>query len=143
MTRRPIQLSGQQLTNVSFPQGNTTFLKSLYERARLVVVPLKNSLQPSGQTTILQAMSMGKPVIITQTRGTWTDKFHSNDNCVYVQSDDASDLERAIRELYRDPTAIATIGQRGQETVKEHYTVDHLAQAFVSAAKNAVCVTLR
>ena len=137
MTHRPVETNGRHSSNISFPQGNTTFLKALYDHARLVVVPLKNSLQPSGKTTILQAMSMGKPVIITQTRGTWTDKFQSNDNCVYVKPEDVSDMERSLRALYNDPSAIATIGQRGQATVRAYYSVEHLTQGLVSAAKDA------
>lgn len=46
-------------------------LKNLYKNAKFTIIPLKESLQPSGQSVCLQSMSVGTPVIITKTDGFW------------------------------------------------------------------------
>ncbi|HEX6032567.1 MAG TPA: glycosyltransferase, partial [Tepidiformaceae bacterium] len=46
-----------------------TQLRDLYERASLLVVPLQDVPNQSGVTAILEAMSMGLPVIVTATEG--------------------------------------------------------------------------
>jgi hypothetical protein len=51
-------------------------LRRMYNAARAVVVPLKDVHQPSGQSVTLQAMSCGRPVVLTKTRGLWAPAFH-------------------------------------------------------------------
>ena len=124
-------------SNVSFVQGDTAALRSLYARARLVVVPLKDALQPSGQNTILQAMSMGKVVVITQTRGVWTDVLRDGENCVYVRPQNVDDLGRAIRLLYEAPKA-QEIGTQAREAVCRWFEVPNLTEGFVTAIRAVV-----
>ena len=40
-------------------------------KAYLTIIPLNNTLQPSGQSVALQSMSVGTPVLITKTIGFW------------------------------------------------------------------------
>ena len=75
------QLNSCKLTNVEIIKGdwskgsfNDLFIKDIYEESDLVILPLKNSYQPSGQSVALQAMSMEKPVMISKTKGFWSDK---------------------------------------------------------------------
>ena len=42
-------------------------LRELYRRASVVVVPVVESTMPAGITTLLEAMSMGKAVVVTET----------------------------------------------------------------------------
>ena len=49
-------------------------IREIYEKSRLTIVPLKNSIQPSGQSVTLQSLSVGTPVIITKTDGFWDEK---------------------------------------------------------------------
>jgi hypothetical protein len=46
-------------------------LLPLYQKAACVVVPLKESPQPSGQSVAMQAMMCGAPVVMTHTAGWW------------------------------------------------------------------------
>ena len=46
-------------------------IKNLYSQSKLVILPLYNSMQPSGQSVSLQAMSMNVPVLISKTEGFW------------------------------------------------------------------------
>ena len=53
------------------PAISDTELSELYARSLVTILPLKNSLQPSGQSVALQSLSCGTPVIISLTDGFW------------------------------------------------------------------------
>ena len=44
-------------------------IRNYYRNAKLVILPIKNSYQPSGQSVALQSMAVGIPVVITNTKG--------------------------------------------------------------------------
>lgn len=46
-------------------------LLPLYQSSQCVVLPVRDSLQPSGQSVAMQAMMCGAPVVITKTLGWW------------------------------------------------------------------------
>ena len=56
-------------------------VKNIYNSSLLTIIPIKDSYQPSGQSVALQSMSMGVPVLITETIGFWDkDIFKNNEN---------------------------------------------------------------
>ena len=62
-------------------------IKEFYKKARLTILPIKNTLQPSGQSVALQSISMGVPVIITETMGFWDfTNFKNNKNILFVEN---------------------------------------------------------
>ena len=80
-------------------------IKNLYSQSRLTIVPLKNSLQPSGQSVALQSMSMKTPVIITQTDGFWdVENFKHKENIYFIRKNNVNDWKIAIEELENDET---------------------------------------
>ena len=62
---------GEPPRNVRYLRATLSFheLRALYERASVVAVPVKDIANQSGVTTILEAMSMGRPVITSASRG--------------------------------------------------------------------------
>ena len=48
------------------PAINDLELRKLYRSAKLTIIPLKESLQPSGQSVALQSIACGTPVLITK-----------------------------------------------------------------------------
>ena len=48
-----------------------TELKEIYEKSRITIIPLKQTLQPSGQSVAMQSMLIGTPVIISEIDGLW------------------------------------------------------------------------
>ena len=92
-------------------------LRSLYQKASIVVIPLKNSPQPSGQSVCLQAMACGKAVILTRTDGLWSyEMMRDSENVIFVPPSDQKALLDAIKQLVRDSGQRNKIGNCARET---------------------------
>lgn len=103
-------------------------LRTLYQEARFLVMPLKDVSQPTGQSATLQAMACGKAVILSNIRGLWQPSvMRHGENCILVPPGDPQALAAAIQELWHNPDLAAEIGARARQTVLEHYTSRHLA----------------
>ena len=97
-------------------------LKKLYKNAKFTIIPLKESLQPSGQSVCLQSMSVGTPVIITKTVGFWEPgRFESNENILFLQSNNIKDWNRLIKNLYTNNQELEKISKNSQKTIKDFY----------------------
>ena len=75
-------------------------LRDLYQKASMVVIPLKNSPQPSGQSVCLQAMACGKAVVLTLTDGLWSkETMRDGVNVKFVPPGDVDALVLVINQL--------------------------------------------
>ena len=111
-------------------------IRRLYNRARAVIVPLKDVHQPSGYSVTLQAMSCGRPVVLTKTRGLWApEHFIDGDNCLLVPPGDATALGAAISRLRSDAALAARIGSAARETVTRHFGLDRIGQGTLALAR--------
>jgi glycosyltransferase involved in cell wall biosynthesis len=130
-------------------------LRSLYARAAIVVVPLAETDFQAGVTTILEAMAMGKAVVVSHTEGQ-TDVVQDRrtatrgarprcrpvrllgglaadaglacePNGFYVAPGDPAELRRAITYLLDQPARRRQLGEAGRRLVEHVMTVDHYA----------------
>ena len=75
-------------------------LSDLYSKSLLTIIPLKESLQPSGQSVALQSIACGTPVVITKTEGFWdTNNFKNNENIFFVNSNNLDDWIFTINQI--------------------------------------------
>ncbi len=102
-------------------------------RAQVVVVPSRASNYGSGQTTALQAMAAGKPVIMTDTG--WARHFGLRNGVHFVHVDPESPLRLrdALSELLGRSDGGAELGARSQAAVQEIFTVERQTQAMLTA----------
>ena len=111
-------------------------LRRLYNKAVAVIVPLKDVYQPSGYSVTLQAMSCGKPVVLSDIKGLWTPGVLKNDeNCLLVPANDAGALGDAIGRLRADAKLRERIGEAARRTALEHYTLDRTARSTRALAE--------
>ena len=98
-----------------------TELRCLYQNARAVVVPLKETLQPSGQSVALQAMACEKPVVITRTKGLWSDAHLFDwENVIFIAPGDVQQLIAVLKKLLSDKPLSEEIGKRAREYAVSH-----------------------
>ncbi len=123
--------------NVSAQRFSLFDLRRLYARSSLVVVPLFATDFQAGVTTILEAMSMGKAVIVTRTQGQ-TDVVEDNFSGIYVPVGDSSALRDAIHRLLDNPQEAARLGRNARAKVESQFNLDYYVWLLKSIAENLV-----
>jgi glycosyltransferase involved in cell wall biosynthesis len=152
-SRQPNTAAGSKLpSNVEVSAFDYVALRDLYARSAVVVVPLEDVDFQAGVTTILEAMAMGKAVIVTRSRGQ-TDVVEDRrattpgqpaqprpigllrtiaqragvevePNGFYVAPGDAAALRRAIIYLLDHPADRAQLGAAGRRAAERLMRVD-------------------
>ena len=108
-------------------------LKNLICSSSLIVIPLKDSFQPSGQSVALQAMACEIPIVITRTRGLWDPLIMQHlENCFLVSPDDLNGFLNGIHFIMGNSNEAFRLGKNGRKTVKTHYSSDQFAQELHS-----------
>lgn len=131
-------------------------LREAYADSLFVVVPLHDADNQAGITTILEAMAMGKAVVVSHTRGQtdvvrdrrhmsrsnpsritqpeWarllgaTDMTANGYTGIYVRPYDADELRRAISFLLHHPEQAAMMGANGRRLIEETMGLDHFVE---------------
>ena len=114
----------------------------LYDRADLVIVPLKPNLHASGITAVSEALARGVPVICTDTGGLRA--YFSEAEVCYVAPGDAEALRGAILDLASDPDRRFDLVTRAQAKIigkslsSRSYALRHRALSLdlLNAARN-------
>jgi glycosyltransferase involved in cell wall biosynthesis len=145
--------------NVRIDSFDYAALRDLYARAALVVVPLMDIDNQAGVTTLLEAMAMGKAVVVTQSAGQ-TDVIedrrvkprgalrqrplsltrlladraglHVEPTGFYVAPGDADGLRAAITYLLDHPEERARLGRAGRRIAEELFTIELFAERLGS-----------
>ncbi len=99
-------------------------LKSIYEQSKLTIVPMKETLQPSGQSVALQSMIVGTPVIISKISGLWDhEKLINNENIYLMDTNKAEDWVNKIKHLYKKENELSSISEKSIETVTDSFSI--------------------
>jgi glycosyltransferase involved in cell wall biosynthesis len=154
-----------QPSNVVVDKFDYLALRQQYARSAVVVVPLDDTDFQAGVTTILEAMAMGKPVIVTHSRGQ-TDVVEDRravtrgssprerpqslfrglaesvgvevePSGFYVPPSDPEALRRAIVYMLDHPDARQRLGAAGRRMVSKLATVDQYADRLYQLVDEA------
>jgi glycosyltransferase involved in cell wall biosynthesis len=106
-------------------------LRQLYADASLVVVPLQETDFQAGITTILEAMSMARPIVCTRTTGQ-TDTIVEGETGRYVPPRDAAAMREAITDLLADPGEAARLAATGQDWVRANADIVSYARELAT-----------
>ena len=98
-------------------------LREHYDRATVVVVPLLPTAYPFGITTLLEAMAMAKPVVVSDTEGLRGIVEHGRTGLI-VPPGDTIALRRAMRGLLEDADAREGLGQAARAAVIGRFGLD-------------------
>jgi glycosyltransferase involved in cell wall biosynthesis len=133
-----IVASERNLRGVSLPRNvdarldiSPAELRLLYAGARCVVVPTRREEYPfgadcSGQTTLLEAMAMSRPVVVSQRR-TLSD-YVDAETALTVPAEDPDALARAIGRIFSDGELAGTLARAGRRRVEQQFTSRKLAE---------------
>lgn len=99
-------------------------LKNYYERAKLCILPLRQTSQPSGQSVALQSMALGIPVLISKTEGFWDkDNFIDNQNIIFCDNS-LDSWERKIKDVYKESELLNKISMNARSTVRNNFNLN-------------------
>ncbi len=125
------------VSNISYQE-----LRTLYAGARLVVVPLFNVDYAAGNTTLLEAMAMAKPVIVSGTSGIQDYVVH-NETAICVPPMSSEELLDAILFLLNRPHDRKRLGTNARQAVEECMNLDiqvrriaQIAHSTLNEARN-------
>ena len=106
------------------------FVAKEVQKSKLTIIPLKNSLQPSGQSVALQSIACGTPVLITKTEGFWdTKNFQDQKNIFFAKDNDLSNwIDKIKNILEMDSERIGKVISNGIETVYKHYDLNEFSK---------------
>lgn len=112
------------------PKLTDAQLRELYQKARLTIIPLKESLQPSGQSVALQSIACGTPVLITKTAGFWdNENFKDKENIFFANSNEYEYWVKTIIEILNlDSITFNKVISNGIETVKNNYNLNEFSK---------------
>ena len=114
-------------------------VRELYRSAAVVVVPVKDVPQPSGQSVTLQAMACARPVVLSKTKGLWSSsELSDGENVSFVPPADPDALASAVRRLLDDRERADGLGRSGREEVERGATVSAYAQRLLEICRRAV-----
>jgi glycosyltransferase involved in cell wall biosynthesis len=115
--------SGPLPQNITVGGKSFAELRALYARSRFVVIPLLSTETDNGTTSILEAMSMGKTVICSQTRGQ-VDVIQNGKTGLLVPQGNPKALHDAIQFLWEHPDETERMGNEGRRFIEAHRTLD-------------------
>ena len=115
--------------NFSVEVADYRRLRDLYARASVVVVPLVETDFQAGITVVLEAMAMGKAVVVTDTSGRSEAVEHGRTGLV-VPNGDAAAMKTAVQGLLDRPEERARLGANAREMVVGRYSLGEYAAAL-------------
>jgi glycosyltransferase involved in cell wall biosynthesis len=110
--------------NVTVERGvPTTRLRELYAGCRMLVVPLKSVTYAAGVTAIVEAMAMGKAVVVSASPGI-LDYVRDGVSGRLVPVGDPGALREAIVDLWEHPERTARMGEHNRAWVESEINMD-------------------
>ena len=109
----------------------TEYLDRL-ERCSVVVIPLLPAKRATGQVVLLEAMSLGKPVVATRAPGI-LDHIRNDENGVLTEPGNAEKLAEEVLKLINHRGRAQQLGMNALSNIKNAYTFDIHAEAKLEA----------
>ena len=137
------ELLNNNLKNVQLIKGNwaTSNLNDkqilkIYSQARITILPLKNTYQPSGQSVALQSMSTGVPVLISKTKGFWDEEnYVDNENIFFVDSYSHEVWIEKIKSIYNNIDKLNEVSLNGVDLIRRTYSLNKFNEYIFSQVK--------
>ena len=106
-------------------------MRELYRRCRLLILPLRETHQPSGQSVAQQAMACGRVVVMSRISGLWLDELADGDQLRLIDCPTPEAWRGVITRQLNDAEATAAIERRAAAFVRQHLRTDLFARMLL------------
>ena len=112
-------------------------IKEIYKDSKIVVVPLYQTTQPSGYSVTLQAMSLGKAVIVANIDGLWDrNLFKDGENIILYEPENSSDLNQKVELLIKNKDLRKKIEKNAYETTRKFFSLSRMENSLLEILEN-------
>ena len=119
------------------PYLNHVQLRDAYSRASVVAIATRPNQHASGMTVSLEAMAVGRPVVITDTPGI-DDYVRQHETGFLVQPGDHEAMASRVLALLDDHVEAAQMGARARRRVEADFTSDRMASKLGEFVESVV-----
>jgi glycosyltransferase involved in cell wall biosynthesis len=96
-----------------------------------VALPVRENSYSGATTVLLQAMALGKPVVVSRTAAIATGyELEDGVNCRLVEPGDVAAFERAILQTLTGADAAVALGTRARQTVERSFSWERYTEAL-------------
>ena len=115
-------------------------MRNRLQEARVVALPVLENSYSGATTVLLQAMALGKPVVVTRTKAIATGYgLVDGENCRLVPPGDDEMFERALKDVLRDEWRGRALGAGARRAVEDGLTwtryVDRIEGVLLDATE--------
>ena len=129
-----IKSKNVRLLNGKWDDLNITDLdiKNYYQNSSISIIPIIESLQPSGQSVALQSLSMGVPVLITKSDGFWEPNlFEDSKHIIFVDENNVDLWKEKIENILEDTEKYNLISSEGKKLVIKNNNLEIFSQKLM------------
>jgi glycosyltransferase involved in cell wall biosynthesis len=113
-------------------------VRGLLAAARVVALPVRDNRYSGATTTLLQAMAMARPVVVSRAAAIASGYgLVDGETCRLVPPGDDAAFERALRELLDRPQEAAVLGARAREHVVRELSWERYVDALETIIREA------
>jgi len=106
-------------------------IRELIQGSRFIIIPLRKTTQPSGQSVCLQAMACGKAVIIAETDGLWDmERLNHKENCLLYKPEDLNSLKELVLYAINNTNDLENIGRQARKLIEKDFNSDVTGQSI-------------
>lgn len=112
-------------------------LRQLYASASIVAVPLHKTVHPSGINALLEAMSMGKAVVVSASPGV-IDYVEHGKTAWVVEPDDVEGMRAGLITLLLDPELRERLGRNARQFCEANCAMPIYARQVAASIRRCV-----
>lgn len=137
LTRMPLPIDGTERCRIEVIDRRVSYreMRDLYAGARLVALPLRERISPGGMTSLLEAMAMGKPSVITASSGV-VEIADPGRTSMVVPTGDVAGFRDALATLWSDPARCLAMGKAARERMDQVYSTRLRAARVAEAVRS-------
>ncbi|MCD4694183.1 glycosyltransferase [bacterium] len=106
-------------------------IRNIYRKCKMVILPIHDTIQPSGQSVCLQAMACSKPVIISRYQGFWDSKNIKNNTHLIITENNKNNFIDQIDQIDKNENLVKKIKKESINLILNNYKIDIFAKKLI------------